>query len=176
VQQGSQGPVPLTSQGVFPKHRWFARSLLSGRSISLSDVHRSMLRTIYKTKSQDALVVKAKKAKMVDHYSTGTSAGSISPPTTQAKSPMFVGWVPGSENVPRKTAPRLHHKKSRTGCQQCRARRVKVSFFVISPIFIILVEVFVQADLLLLPSCLHGRAKLVPLMRKHYILMALTIK
>lgn len=39
---------------------------------------------------------------------------------------MFVGWVPGSQNEPRKTAPRLHHKKSRTGCQQCRARRVKV--------------------------------------------------
>ncbi|KUJ06795.1 uncharacterized protein LY89DRAFT_692155 [Mollisia scopiformis] len=38
---------------------------------------------------------------------------------------MFVGWVPGSQNEPRKTAPRLHHKKSRTGCQQCRARRVK---------------------------------------------------
>lgn len=41
---------------------------------------------------------------------------------------MFVGWVPGSQNEPRKTAPRLHHKKSRTGCQQCRARRVKVRF------------------------------------------------
>ena len=39
---------------------------------------------------------------------------------------MFVGWVPGTQNEPRKTAPRLHHKKSRTGCQQCRARRVKV--------------------------------------------------
>ena len=25
-----------------------------------------------------------------------------------------------------KAAPRLHHKKSKTGCQQCRARRVKV--------------------------------------------------
>lgn len=42
---------------------------------------------------------------------------------------MFVGWVPGSPNEPRKTAPRLHHKKSRTGCQQCRARRVKVRSF-----------------------------------------------
>ena len=39
---------------------------------------------------------------------------------------MFVGWTPGAEKEVRKTAPRLHHKKSRTGCQQCRARRVKV--------------------------------------------------
>ena len=27
-----------------------------------------------------------------------------------------------------KSAPRLGHKKSRTGCQQCRTRRVKVQF------------------------------------------------
>ncbi|KAG4416067.1 hypothetical protein IFR04_010770, partial [Cadophora malorum] len=39
---------------------------------------------------------------------------------------MFVGWTPGAEKEVRKTAPRLHHKKSRTGCQQCRARRVKI--------------------------------------------------
>jgi hypothetical protein len=41
----------------------------------------------------------------------------------------FVGWVPqmpGSNSVTRKTASRLYHKKSRTGCQQCKARRVKV--------------------------------------------------
>jgi hypothetical protein len=69
---------------------------------------------------------------MANRYSAGTSTGSLSPPpNSQEKSPgsVFVGWVPGSENAPRKTAPRLHHKKSRTGCQQCRARRVKVCFW-----------------------------------------------
>ncbi|KAL6922177.1 hypothetical protein FSHL1_006144 [Fusarium sambucinum] len=31
----------------------------------------------------------------------------------------------GSQQKPRKHAPKLFHKKSRTGCQQCRSRRVK---------------------------------------------------
>ncbi|CZS96371.1 uncharacterized protein RAG0_05732 [Rhynchosporium agropyri] len=37
----------------------------------------------------------------------------------------FVGWAPGPEKEVLNTAPRLHQKKSRTGCQQYRARRVK---------------------------------------------------
>ncbi|CZT46691.1 uncharacterized protein RSE6_07163 [Rhynchosporium secalis] len=37
----------------------------------------------------------------------------------------FVGWTPGPEKEVLNTAPRLHQKKSRTGCQQYRARRVK---------------------------------------------------
>ncbi|KAG4429549.1 hypothetical protein IFR05_014972, partial [Cadophora sp. M221] len=45
--------------------------------------------------------------------------------TPEVMDAMFVGWTPGAEKEVRKTAPRLHHKKSRTGCQQCRARRVK---------------------------------------------------
>ncbi|KAK0120533.1 hypothetical protein ONS96_010739 [Cadophora gregata f. sp. sojae] len=49
-------------------------------------------------------------------------SGSSKTPEVDA---MFVGWTPGAEKDVRKTAPRLHHKKSRTGCQQCRARRVK---------------------------------------------------
>lgn len=51
----------------------------------------------------------------------------------------FVQWDGGDwqdmgagEEEERKTlkgkAPRLHHKKSRKGCQQCRDRRVKVCF------------------------------------------------
>lgn len=43
----------------------------------------------------------------------------------------FVGWMPEPETnetkVPR-GIPRLLHKKSKTGCQRCRARRVKVQF------------------------------------------------
>ncbi|RGP75832.1 c6 finger domain-containing [Fusarium longipes] len=31
----------------------------------------------------------------------------------------------GTQKQPRKRAPKLFHKKSRTGCQQCRSRRVK---------------------------------------------------
>jgi hypothetical protein len=46
--------------------------------------------------------------------------------TSGVKEVTFVGWEPGVEEIPRKHAPRLHHKKSRAGCQQCRARRVKV--------------------------------------------------
>ncbi|KAH7411366.1 hypothetical protein BKA64DRAFT_570189 [Cadophora sp. MPI-SDFR-AT-0126] len=38
---------------------------------------------------------------------------------------MFVGWTPDAETKVRKSAPRLYHKKSRMGCQQCRARRIK---------------------------------------------------
>jgi hypothetical protein len=87
-----------------------------------------MLRTLYNVEAQAVSHIKVKKAKMADQYSTGTSTGSMSPQNTQTEGTKFVGWVPGSENVPRKTAPRLHHKKSRTGCQQCRARRVKVCF------------------------------------------------
>ncbi|KAJ9380787.1 transcriptional regulator family: Fungal Specific TF [Paecilomyces variotii] len=37
----------------------------------------------------------------------------------------FIQYVPGSSRAPRPKAPRLHHKKSKAGCQQCRARRVK---------------------------------------------------
>jgi hypothetical protein len=40
----------------------------------------------------------------------------------------FIGWEPPSSAVqPGRKAPRLNHKKSRNGCQQCRARRVKVN-------------------------------------------------
>jgi hypothetical protein len=44
---------------------------------------------------------------------------------------MFVGWnLPPNEPNEKKGAkgvPRLAHKKSKTGCQRCRARRVKVT-------------------------------------------------
>jgi hypothetical protein len=46
---------------------------------------------------------------------------------------VFVGWVPPknvdetSTSKPAKGVPRLAHKKSRTGCQRCRQRRVKAS-------------------------------------------------
>lgn len=46
---------------------------------------------------------------------------------SSAKEVTFVGWAPGMDELPRKHAPRLHHKKSRAGCQQCRNRRVKVA-------------------------------------------------
>jgi hypothetical protein len=47
--------------------------------------------------------------------------------TAGVKEVTFVGWEPGVEDHAKpKYAPRLHHKKSRAGCQQCRARRVKV--------------------------------------------------
>lgn len=45
---------------------------------------------------------------------------------------MFVGWTPPppndqpNEKKGPKGLPRLSHKKSKTGCQRCRARRVKV--------------------------------------------------
>jgi hypothetical protein len=44
-----------------------------------------------------------------------------------AVEPTFVEWAPEVAG-PRgqKTPLRLYHKKSRTGCVQCRARRVKV--------------------------------------------------
>jgi hypothetical protein len=57
---------------------------------------------------------------------------------------MFVGWQPpppneqpGGPNEKKgpKGVPRLSHKKSKTGCQRCRARRVKVP-----PPFLTLVE------------------------------------
>jgi hypothetical protein len=32
-------------------------------------------------------------------------------------------------SVSKTKVPRLYHTKSRNGCQRCRARRVKVSFF-----------------------------------------------
>lgn len=38
----------------------------------------------------------------------------------------FVSFKPESGAPERKGVPRLSHKKSRTGCQRCRARRVKV--------------------------------------------------
>ena len=47
---------------------------------------------------------------------------------------MFVGWsLPNDQQQPNekkgpKGVPRLSHKKSKTGCQRCRARRVKVPF------------------------------------------------
>jgi hypothetical protein len=46
---------------------------------------------------------------------------------------MFVGWTPPppndqpNEKKGPKGLPRLSHKKSKTGCQRCRARRVKAS-------------------------------------------------
>ncbi|KAF4629871.1 hypothetical protein G7Y89_g8266 [Cudoniella acicularis] len=50
----------------------------------------------------------------------------MSDPNAEAKdATTFIGWEPGSDEVPRKHAPRLYHKKSRAGCQQCRSRRVK---------------------------------------------------
>jgi hypothetical protein len=45
----------------------------------------------------------------------------------------FVEWVPENDDPPpRKLPPRLFHKKSRSGCAQCRARRVKVRTMIIS--------------------------------------------
>jgi len=39
----------------------------------------------------------------------------------------FVEWAPDIDGPHRpKIHPRLYHKKSRTGCTQCKARRVKV--------------------------------------------------
>ncbi|KAF2117065.1 hypothetical protein BDV96DRAFT_685755 [Lophiotrema nucula] len=37
----------------------------------------------------------------------------------------FVSWQPEDAEPPRKSATRAYHRKSRAGCQQCRARRVK---------------------------------------------------
>ncbi len=68
----------------------------------------------------------------VTHYSlvkiilaSGTMSNETNPGTDEGVT--FVGWQPEDNDPPRKSAPRAHHKKSRAGCQQCRARRVKVS-------------------------------------------------
>ncbi|RFU24694.1 hypothetical protein B7463_g11650, partial [Scytalidium lignicola] len=54
--------------------------------------------------------------------SLDTASSSSTPPTSNAG--LFVAWRP--EDAPiRKGLPRLYHKKSRNGCQRCRARRVK---------------------------------------------------
>jgi len=45
----------------------------------------------------------------------------------------FVDYVPGEKVTTAKGVPRLAHRKSRTGCQRCRARRVKVC---LSPTFL----------------------------------------
>jgi hypothetical protein len=48
-----------------------------------------------------------------------------------ADNDMFVGWNPPPiepNQKKNKGVPRLSHKKSKTGCQRCRARRVKVPF------------------------------------------------
>lgn len=52
------------------------------------------------------------------------SSGAVPPQGTGAIMSKESG-VPESKSTV-KPAPRLYHKKSRTGCQQCRARRVKV--------------------------------------------------
>lgn len=66
--------------------------------------------------------------KMSNQHSTD----NIKSGDTQEQSPKFVDWVPESElNVPRKLPPRLYHKKSKAGCQQCRARKVKVCFLLL---------------------------------------------
>ena len=38
----------------------------------------------------------------------------------------FVDYNPGSKPRTARGVPRLAHKKSKTGCKRCRARRVKV--------------------------------------------------
>jgi hypothetical protein len=53
--------------------------------------------------------------------SPGDNGGSELTSTT------FVGFVPEAGGAERRGASRLSHKKSRTGCQRCRTRRVKVS-------------------------------------------------
>jgi len=53
----------------------------------------------------------------------------------------FVEWEGGEgqekardeETTTKGKAPRLHHKKSRKGCQQCRDRRVKVCCLIFEP-------------------------------------------
>jgi hypothetical protein len=99
---------------------------------------------------------------MSDNHHNGGSTGSVSPPNTRVKSPIFVGWVPGSENVPKKAAPRLHHKKSRTGCQQCRARRVKVRLVKALMAFGFLVEVHIYEESSLFHPATCGEIIAVP--------------
>jgi len=39
----------------------------------------------------------------------------------------FVEWAPNVDGAPRQAPPvRVYHRKSKTGCAECRARRVKV--------------------------------------------------
>lgn len=59
--------------------------------------------------------------------SPGDNGGSELTSTT------FVGFVPEARGAERRGAPRLSHKKSRTGCQRCRTRRVKVSSLILPP-------------------------------------------
>ena len=70
------------------------------------------------TKREDYDIVKPGSAEVAFHPKRSTDD-------------MFVGWNPPQTNEPNekkgaKGIPRLAHKKSKTGCQRCRARRVKV--------------------------------------------------
>ncbi|RFU28618.1 hypothetical protein B7463_g7726, partial [Scytalidium lignicola] len=55
------------------------------------------------------------------------ASSSTGTPPPDGNAGQFVPWKP--EDAPtRKASARLYHKKSRNGCQHCRARRVKVRF------------------------------------------------
>lgn len=56
---------------------------------------------------------------------SGTQEGTPQEPGGLASTATFVSFMSDSNLPERKGGPRLSHKKSRTGCQRCRARRVK---------------------------------------------------
>ena len=62
---------------------------------------------------------------MSDTYvQTGEATSNSGVTARQVAPTVSVGPILGSKDI--KVAPRLYHKKSRSGCQRCRARRVKV--------------------------------------------------
>ncbi|KAG0646571.1 Sterol regulatory element-binding ECM22 [Hyphodiscus hymeniophilus] len=65
-----------------------------------------------------------------DAGTDSTSAAEVGVARIKITDDMFVGWSPPPPNEQPnekkiKGIPRLSHKKSKTGCQRCRARRVK---------------------------------------------------
>ena len=69
--------------------------------------------------------------KQEDHAEVKPGSAEVAFRPKMSTDDMFVGWNPPQANEPNekkgtKGIPRLAHKKSKTGCQRCRARRVKV--------------------------------------------------